>query len=417
MSLPMSSDEIVVSVDHVSKNYRIFGNVGERLKQSMLFGLRQYHHEFTALDDVSLTVRRGETIGIVGSNGAGKSTLLQLICGILKPTSGSVSVNGRVSAMLELGAGFHPEFTGRENVYFQGSLMGLTRSSMDERFAAIEAFAGIGEFIDQPVRTYSSGMFVRLAFAVATHVDPDILVIDEVLAVGDAVFQQKCIDLVNKLQSSGVSILVVSHNPYHIERMCHRAAVLHKGKLSELRAAKEILSSYHEMVQGELTQSPEIIASYREGTQEVYFDRVYLESDDRPGVRTVSNSETINIVADISAKEPISNVHFRFEIYSSANELVSVVSTRGLTETNVFHGKHRLVFEMEPCQLTSGWYYITAIAGHKYARLDSWQRVVDFKVLMIDKHAQDLSMDQGVYVSRGQWTFFQHENAAISKAG
>lgn len=413
----MPSDDVIVDVDHVSKNYRIFGNVGERLKQSISFGLRQYHREFTALKDVSLTVRRGETIGIVGRNGAGKSTLLQLICGILKPTSGYVRVNGRVSAMLELGAGFHPEFTGRENVYFQGSLMGLTRARMDERFGSIEAFADIGEFIDQPVRTYSSGMFVRLAFAVATHVDPDVLVIDEVLAVGDAVFQQKCIGLVNKLQDRGVSILVVSHDPYHIERMCHKAAVLNKGKLSELRSAREILSSYHEMVQGELSQSPEIIASYREGTQEVCFEHVYIEYDGQPDAKTVNNSEAINIVADVFAKDPITSVHFRFEIYTSTNELVSVVSTRGLTERKRFHGKQRLVFNMNPCQLTSGWYYVTAIAGHKFARLDTWHRVFDFKVEMKDKAASDLSMDQGVYVSRGEWNFLQPETEAVSTAG
>jgi len=413
----MPSDDIVVEIDHVSKNYRIFGNVGERLKQSIFFGLRQYHREFTALNDVSLTVRRGETIGIVGRNGAGKSTLLQLICGILKPTSGNVRVNGRVSAMLELGAGFHPEFTGRENVYFQGSLMGLTRSRMDERFEAIEAFADIGDYIDQPVRTYSSGMFVRLAFAVATHVDPDVLVIDEVLAVGDAVFQQKCIGLVNRLQDSGVSILVVSHDPYHIEKMCHKAAVLNKGRLSELKSAKEILSSYHEMVQDELTQSPEIIASYREGTQEVRFEHVYIEFDSQLDAKTVQNSEEIDIVADVFAKDPIMNVHFRFEIYSSSNELVSVVSTLGLTERQTFHGNHRLVFNMNPCQLTSGWYYITAIAGHKIVRLDSWQRVVDFKVVMNNKTASDLSMDQGVYVTSGRWNFSRPETEVVSTTG
>ena len=216
----MRSDDVVVSVRDVTKNYRIFEHAGARLKQAMTLGLWKYHKDYSVLRNVSFDVKRGETIGIIGRNGAGKSTLLQLICGILKPTTGTVVVYGRVSAMLELGAGFHPEFTGRENVFFQGCLMGLSKAQITERFQAIEAFADIGEFIDQPVRTYSSGMFVRLAFAVATHVDPDLLVIDEVLAVGDAVFQQKCIDLVNKLQSRGVSILVVSHNPYH-NKQCH----------------------------------------------------------------------------------------------------------------------------------------------------------------------------------------------------
>lgn len=414
--MPMPSEDTAISVENVSKNYRIFGNPGERLKQAMTLGRKKYHREYPALKNVSFEVRRGETIGIVGSNGAGKSTLLQLICGILKPTSGTIRVNGRVSAMLELGAGFHPEFTGRENVYFQGSLMGLTVKQMAERFDDIENFAGIGEFIDQPVRTYSSGMFVRLAFAVATHVDPDILVIDEVLAVGDAVFQQKCIDLVNKLQQSGTTIIIVSHNPYHIERMCHRGAVLSKGTLSKFKSAREILGSYHEMVQGELSQSPHIINKHREGTQEVYFENIYIEPEDTCGDQSVLSTKRMRIVAEVCAKEPITHVHYRFEIFSSSNELVTVVSTLGLTEEQCFQGRHRLVFEMSPCQLVSGWYYITAIAGHKYARLDTCHRAVDFKVVMKDESAQRFSMDQGVFVSRGQWKFSRTSDEALHAA-
>jgi len=155
-------------------------------------GFRQYHREFTALKDVSFDIKKGEAVGVIGRNGSGKSTLLQVICGILKPTQGSIQINGRISALLELGAGFNPEFTGRENIYFQGAVMGFTKAKMDERFNEIASFADIGEFMDQPVRTYSSGMFVRLAFAVAISVDPDILVVDEALAVGDGKFQLKC---------------------------------------------------------------------------------------------------------------------------------------------------------------------------------------------------------------------------------
>lgn len=409
----MPSDDIVISLRNVTKTYRIFRHTGERLKQAITFGLRKYHKEFTALRDISFDVKKGETIGFIGRNGAGKSTLLQLICGILKPTSGTVRVNGRISAMLELGAGFNPEFTGRENVYFQGSLMGFTETQMRDRFDEIEAFADIGDFIDQPVRTYSSGMFVRLAFAVTTHVEPDVLIIDEVLAVGDAVFQQKCIDLVNKLQSSGTSIVVVSHDPYHIGRMCHKAAVLRQGRLSDLQPAKEILASYHELVQEELAQSPDIIQSCREGTHEVSFEKIFIETSTETDANSVLSTEPLRIVADIVARQPIDNVHFRFELYSSANEIVTVIATMGLTETNQFHGKHRISFTMQPCQLTSGWHYITAIIGHKFARLDTWQRVIDFKVLLQDHKAQNLSMDQGVFVSQGQWEFSGQPNEVV----
>jgi ABC-type polysaccharide/polyol phosphate transport system ATPase subunit len=409
----MPCDSITISLRNVTKTYRIFRHAGERLKQAMTLGLRKYHKEFTALKDVSFDVMKGETIGIIGRNGAGKSTLLQLICGILKPTSGKVKVNGRISAMLELGAGFNPEFTGRENTYFQGCLMGLTEAQIKNRFDEIEAFANIGEFIDQPVRIYSSGMFLRLAFAVAVHVEPDVLIIDEVLAVGDAVFQQKCINQVNKLQSSGTSIVVVSHDPYHIERMCNKAAVLRQGRLSDLQPAKGILSSYHELVQEELTQSPSIIKSCREGTHEVSFEKVFIETSTESDAKSVLANEPLRIVADIVARQPIDNVRFRFELYSSKNELVTTIASIGLTETKQFHGKHRISFTMQPCQLTSGWHYITAIAGQKFARLDTWQRVVDFKVFLQDHKAQNLSMDQGVFVSQGQWEFCRQPNEAV----
>lgn len=228
----MSSDNISISVNNLTKTYRIFGNPGDRIKQSMSFGLKKYHREFTAIKDVSFEVKKGETIGIIGHNGSGKSTLLQLICGILKPTSGTVEVNGRVSALLELGAGFNPEFTGRENVYFQGALMGLTKEEMENRFDDIAAFADIGEFIDQPVRVYSSGMFVRLAFSVAAHVEPEVLVIDEALSVGDMVFQERSIRKMHDLLNGGCSLVFVSHEFSAIKSLCKHALLLENGKIS-----------------------------------------------------------------------------------------------------------------------------------------------------------------------------------------
>ena len=224
--------DIAVSVRNLTKTYRIFGHPGDRIKQALTFGRRRFHREFTALKDVSFDIRKGETVGIIGRNGSGKSTLLQLICGILKPTSGTVNVNGRISALLELGAGFNPEFTGRENVYFQGAVMGISKARMDERYDEIAAFADIGEFIDQPVRTYSSGMFVRLAFSVAISVEPDILVIDEALAVGDASFQAKCLIRLKALQATkDFVILFVSHDMVAVRNLCTRVFTLEKGEV------------------------------------------------------------------------------------------------------------------------------------------------------------------------------------------
>ncbi len=238
----MCSD-VAISVKNLTKTYRIFGHPGDRIKQFFSLGLKQYHKEFTALKDVSFEIKRGETVGIIGRNGSGKSTLLQLICGILKPTSGSVQVNGRISALLELGAGFNPEFTGRENVYFQGTLMGFTKAQMDERFDQIAAFSDIGEFIEQPVRTYSSGMFVRLAFSVAINVDPDILMVDEALAVGDMAFQQKCIRYLQEFRQRG-TLLVVSHDTSTITSLCDRVVWMNDGYIQQLGDAKSVCNTY-----------------------------------------------------------------------------------------------------------------------------------------------------------------------------
>jgi len=241
----MSSDR-VISVRHLTKTYRVFDRPEDRIKQALTLGRLRYCRDITALRDVSLDIRKGETIGIIGRNGSGKSTLLQLICGILKPTSGAVTVNGRISALLELGAGFSPDFTGRENVYFQGALMGLTHEEMDRRFDAIAAFADIGEFMNQPVRTYSNGMFVRLAFFVNSNVDAEILVIDEALSVGDVYFVQKCMRLLQQFIERGGTVLFVSHDIGAVTHLCHRVYWLDHGKVAHSGSPKEVTERYLE---------------------------------------------------------------------------------------------------------------------------------------------------------------------------
>lgn len=238
------SNDIVISVKNLTKTYRIFGHPGDRIKQALTFGRMRFHLEFTALQDISFEIKKGETVGIIGRNGSGKSTLLQLICGILKPTSGEVQVKGRISALLELGAGFNPEFTGRENVYFQGAVMGIPKEEMNTKFDEIATFADIGEFIDQPVRTYSSGMFVRLAFAVAVYVEPDILVVDEALAVGDIAFQRKCFQKMEEFVSNNGALIVVTHDLESVRRLCDRAFLINQGKLEHAGKSKEICDAY-----------------------------------------------------------------------------------------------------------------------------------------------------------------------------
>jgi lipopolysaccharide transport system ATP-binding protein len=246
----MRSD-IAISVSNVTKTYRIFDHPGDRIKQALTLGRLRFHREFTALKSVSFEVKRGEALGIIGRNGSGKSTLLQLICGILKPTSGAVKVDGRVSALLELGAGFNTEFTGRENVYFQGAVMGISRAEMDRRFKGIAAFAEIGEFIDQPVRIYSSGMYLRLAFAVAVNVDSEILVVDEALAVGDAGFRARCFRRIAELRKAGCTILLVSHSMEQIVSLCDRTLLLDGGELILLGGSKSMVKQYQRLVGSE----------------------------------------------------------------------------------------------------------------------------------------------------------------------
>ncbi|WP_334130724.1 ABC transporter ATP-binding protein [Silanimonas lenta] len=239
------SSESVIRVRALGKTYAMYARPHYRLFE-LLFGTwggrwRRDHH---ALHDVSFEVRRGETVGIVGSNGSGKSTLLQILCGTLAPTAGTVEVSGRVAALLELGAGFNPEFTGRENVFLNGTVLGLTREEVAARFDAIAAFADIGDFIDEPVRTYSSGMYVRLAFAVAIHVEPDILIVDEALSVGDEAFQRKCFARIEQLRERGVTILFVSHSAGTVVDLCDRAVWLDQGQLLADGPAREVVAQY-----------------------------------------------------------------------------------------------------------------------------------------------------------------------------
>lgn len=254
------SSNIAISVKGLGKTYRLFNSPSQRLFH-LLFGKRQNSaREFHALRDIDFEVRKGETLGIIGRNGAGKSTLLQLICGTLTPSTGSVQINGRIAALLELGAGFSPEFTGRENVYLSAAIHGLNRAEIDARMADILAFAEIGEFIDQPVKTYSSGMFVRLAFAVIAHLDADILVIDEALAVGDVYFTQKCLRFLRRFAEGG-TLLFVSHDTNSVVTLCQRALWLEGGTLRRFGEAKGIsdlyLSSFYENRLNETSASSE----------------------------------------------------------------------------------------------------------------------------------------------------------------
>ena len=238
------TDSIAIRVKNVTKTYKLYNSHADRVKEAFHPLRKKYHYPFNALNKVSFEVRKGEAFGIIGRNGSGKSTLLQIVCGILQPTSGTIHTNGRISALLELGAGFNPEFTGRENVYINGKILGFTDAEIDARFDEIADFADIGEFMEQPVKLYSSGMVVRLAFAVQVCVDPDLLIVDEALSVGDIFFQQKCFARMREIISTGTTCLFVSHDTAAIQNLCHRAILLNQGEIAFMGDATEAVSRY-----------------------------------------------------------------------------------------------------------------------------------------------------------------------------
>lgn len=238
------SNDVAIKVENLTKVYKLYNSPKDRLKEALSPIRRKYHHDFHALHDVSFEVKKGETVGIIGKNGSGKSTLLKIITGVLTSTSGSVTVNGRISALLELGAGFNPELTGLENVYFNGTLMGCSRKEVENRLDGILKFADIGDFVNQPVKSYSSGMFVRLAFAVAISIEPEILIIDEALAVGDMFFQAKCMSTIDRFRRNGASILIVAHDTNAIKSLCNRAVLLKRGNVQHFGTSVEVADRY-----------------------------------------------------------------------------------------------------------------------------------------------------------------------------
>ncbi len=242
--LPMSFEQFAIRAEGLSKTFAVYERPLDRLLQLLVGASRQYGKRFTALSDISFSLPKGQVLGLVGDNGAGKSTLLQLICKTLTPTSGKLEVHGRVAALLELGAGFNPDFSGRENIYLNAAVLGLTQAEIEARYASIVEFSGVGEFIEQPVKTYSSGMYMRLAFSIATCVDPDILVIDEALSVGDGAFARKSFDRIMALRDKGATILFCSHSMYHIDAICDQAIWLESGKIKMLGSPGDVTRAY-----------------------------------------------------------------------------------------------------------------------------------------------------------------------------
>lgn len=347
--------EIVISLKNVSKCFKRYAHPVDRLKEIVL-PQKSRADEFWALREVSLEVMRGDSVGIIGQNGSGKSTLLQILAGTLTPTSGDVKVNGRISALLELGSGFNPEFTGRQNVFFNGRILGLSQKALVSKFDQIAAFADIGEFIDQPVKTYSSGMMVRLAFSVAVSTEPDLLIIDEALAVGDVYFQQKCFERLRELQHSGVTLLFVSHDSLAIYRLCNRAVLMEAGKAVLSATPRQVIELYEanlikkqdtqpDLVEVEMTSQVEAIAEETTHHAPAQASQVAIQSPtveiervrflDQTGceVQSVISNQTLQLAIELLFHEQFDDPHVGFKIRSRMGEVIYETNTFCMKQT------------------------------------------------------------------------------------
>ena len=409
--------DFALALENVSKNYRLWGRRSQfaTLKSALLKrDLRpSADASVAALRDVSFAVHRGEAFGIIGRNGSGKSTLLKLVSGILKPSEGRVSVNGRIAALIELGAGFHPEITGRENIYINGIMLGLTRREIDQRFDKIVEFSGIADFLDQPVKTYSSGMYVRLGFAVAVHVDPDVLLIDEVLAVGDEEFSARCIAKIQEMKYRGVTLLFVTHQLDQVRNLCDRALWLDHGVVEAIGDPMRVVDAYLQEVAGAPASPPAEEAptapapqekseqdEERWGSGEIVIKRIALTDDQGRELVALGAGTPVTIDLDVEARVPQDDFVFGVGIYHADGTCVYGTNTdvEGYTPQKI-EGAVRVRFEMPSLDLVAGTYRIDAAVHTRNGRAFDYRRNVIRIVVGARVH------DVGVYRPKHSWRF------------
>jgi ABC-2 type transport system ATP-binding protein len=355
-----------IEVRDVSKRFRIYREKPTSLKQRLLTS-RSRAEDFWALRDVALAVGEGSTFGLIGHNGSGKTTLLKCVAGILRPTSGAILQRGRLAALLELGAGFHPELTGRENVYLNASFLGLSRRQTDAAFDDIVAFAELERFIDTEVKFYSSGMLVRLGFAVAVHVEPDVLLIDEVLAVGDEAFQAKCLNRVREFQREGRTIVLVTHALDTVTEICDRAAMLHHGELHAIGMPAEVVREMRHVLLG--MADPGFVPE--QGTREAEIVEVQIVRPDGSSHGAILSGDPLTIVVDVRQNEPVDDLDVDFAVHESTNYLVLDARTsRAGIDLGRFD-KKRVRFKISGFPYDPGKYWVTIglssrTTGHLY---------------------------------------------------
>ncbi|MDK3256147.1 ABC transporter ATP-binding protein [Blastococcus capsensis] len=355
--------DIAVETSGVSKRFRLYHERNQSLKAAFMRGRRAKFEEFWALQDIDLQIPAGKTFGLIGHNGSGKSTLLKCLAGILVPDRGSIGVHGRVSALLELGAGFHPELSGRDNVYLNGSILGMSRKQIDRQFDEIVDFAGLETFIDTPVKNYSSGMYVRLGFSVAINVDPEILMVDEVLAVGDESFQRKCMEKFADFRAQGRTVIIVSHALGTMRSMCDEVAWLDHGKLQGVGRPSDLVDEYVGASHEDRTQAPGDSTSSggsRWGSQEITLDGAELLCDGRV-TSQVSTGADVTFRLRWTAPEPVAEPVFGMAIYSLEGVHVTGPNSQDVgLSTGTVHGSGHVDVHVPTLMLTPGTYQVTA---------------------------------------------------------
>jgi ABC-type polysaccharide/polyol phosphate transport system ATPase subunit len=378
----------------VTRTFRILHERNLTLKETVLRRRRTHATVLTALHDLDLDVPPGEAIGIVGQNGSGKSTLLKVLAGIIPPDAGSVEMGGTVASMLELGAGFHPDFSGRENVFMNGAIHGLSTKQVAARFDEIVAFAEVREFIDMPVRTYSSGMSMRLAFAVAAHVDADVLLLDEVLAVGDEAFQRKCLARIFEFRRSGGTLVFVSHDPGAVERVCDRAVLMNHGHVMADGPPADVLADYHRLLSDGEDAVEDRDGRREWGSREVVIREARLVGADGPATRFLSGSP-FAIEMDVEAPGTVQTPNFGVAIHTAEGAPVYATNTR-MDSLQIEHirGRARVRFSLASLPLLEGRFVVSvAVAAQDESVIYHWlDRVLEFSVFQSDTGTGPVNM-------------------------
>jgi len=348
-----------IRVESLWKNFRLYHERNRYIKAAMLRGRRARYEEFWALRDVNLTVEQGATVGVIGSNGSGKTTLLKCLTGIYTPDRGSVDINGNIAALLELGAGFHAELSGTENIYLNGSILGMSKKEIDSKFDSIVEFAGLEQFIDTPVKNFSSGMVVRLGFSIATHVEPEVLLIDEILAVGDQAFQRKSTEKIEQFRRDGRTILVVSHSLGLVQQLCDTVVWLEKGHVKMIGPATDVIAEYTGNTYGNFARE-DASSKTRWGSGDAQITQVAtLDVNEQP-IDTLTSGDEIRIRMELNSHIRIESPVLRVQLETMSGELVWSTSTqRGTATLRVLDGPAVAMLQIPSLPLSEGTYYVS----------------------------------------------------------